>query len=394
VGFARRPAGRPAIAGSAVDPAVASGDRVAVVYSGYSGSDPLFRTRHVYLTEDRGSSWREIGGTRLAVSGNVPDLPALSAAFDRSTAPSTLYVACDAGVLRWREAANAWERVGANLPNVSCQRLVLDPTSLPDSTIRVATYGRSAFELKRSAVARLVVRGNLGFPATVLNRERRQQLVLHNAGGAALNISILSISLPGGDFSIDNPPALPLVLAAGEQQTLAVVFKPTASGRRGGELEVDSDGGHVFQRITGSGVAAAGPVRVALTQSLPFGITPPGQTLDLVARMENVGYVPATISTIALVAGGNPGFTLAAPAGLPITLQPGETRDITVHFSPPAATAGTVRATLQVTVQPGGALPNFTRDCILTGTATNNALDALAIFLHALGLADEPALAD
>jgi len=393
-GFDRTPGGRTSISAIAVDPAVTSGDRVVVAYSGYSGTDPLFRTRHVYLSENRGSTWREIGGTRLATSGNFPDLPALTAAFDKSTTPSTLYVGCDAGVLRWLESSNRWERVGANLPNVSCQRLVLDPGSLPNSTIRVATYGRSAFELKRSASPKLIVRCDLGFSATLINTERRRQVVLHNAGGAQLTIDTLQVALPGGDFRLNNPPGLPLALAAGEQKTLDIIFTPTVSGRRGAELEVGSDGGHIFQRITGEGVAAGGPVRVALTQALPFGVTPPGLPIVLEARIENVGFVPATVSTVAIDAGGNPGFTLSAPPTLPIVLQPGEGRAVAVTFQSAAATVGLVSANLQITVQTGVGIVTFTRDCALSATATNNVIDVMVTVLHALGLAGEPALAD
>lgn len=388
------PGGRTSIAAIAEDPAVANGNRVAVVYSGYSATDPLFRTRHVYLTDDRGATWREIGGTRLSATGNVPDLPALSVVFDSKTAPSTLYLGCDAGVLRWLEAANQWERVGANLPNVSCQRVVLDPTSAPDSTIRIGTYGRSAFELARSAAAKLVVRGNLGFSATVINRERRGHVVLHNAGGASLSVTHLEVALPGGDFRLDAPPATPFPLAAGEQRVLDVVFKPSVAGRRGGEFQVDSDAGSQTLRCTGDGVAAAGPIRVALSQTLPFGITPPTLTVELDARIENVGFVPAEIGSVALVAGGNAAFTVPAPPATPFTLQPGEARTVTARFAPAAATVGAVTATLRVGVQPVGGPHQFDRDCALSGTATNNALDLLSIILNALGLGAEPTLAD
>jgi len=178
-GFDQTPGGRTSVAAIAIDAAVASGHRVAVGYSGYTATDPLFRTRHVYLTDNAGAAWREIGGTRLAPTGNVPDLPVLSLAFDSRTTPSTLCAAFDAGVLRWIENANAWQRVGANLPNVSCQSVQLDSSTNP-TTIRIGTYGRSAFELARSAAGKLVVRGNLAFKSTVVGpqphgRVRRSQ---------------------------------------------------------------------------------------------------------------------------------------------------------------------------------------------------------------------------
>ncbi len=393
-GFDRTPGGRTSVAAIAIDGAVASGDRVAVGFSGYSVTDPLFRTRHVYLTENGGRAWREIGGTRLAPTGNVPDLPVLSLAFDSRTSPSTLYAAFDAGVLRWIENTNTWQRVGANLANVSCQSVQLDPSANP-TVIRIGTYGRSAFELTRSAAAKLVVRGNLAFKPTVVAGTRTVEFVVHNAGGATLSVSDIKINIGGGptDFKLAPGTVTAFELAAGDAKSITVVFTPTATGRRGDEVEVLSDAGHATLRCTGDGVAAAGRVRVGITQSLAFGRTPAGTTLELVAKIENIGFMPASIGTIQIQPGGSPAFTIANMPALPHPLQPGETADVTVRFAPAPGAKGAVAATLQFGEGPA-ATPNFTRDCNLSGTATNNAADLFAIILSAFGLGGEPALAD
>ena len=386
-GFDQTPGGRTSVSAIAVDPAVGSGMRVAVAYSGYSDTDPQFRTRHVYLTEDGGGTWREIGGTRLATSGNLPDLPALSLAFGPPAVaggPSALFVAFDAGVLRWKESANSWERVGANLPNVSCQHVLAD-----GATIRIGTYGRSAFELARSTNAKLVVRGNLGFAPTVVGASRRGAAVLHNAGDATLKVTALSLS--GGDFSIAAPPDVPFDLAAGEARSIEVVFTPSVAGLRGDELDIQSSAGNFKLSARGDGVAAGGPVRVALTRSLPFGLTPAGTTLDLVARIDNVGFVPSQIGTITLDPAGSNAFSLQAPPALPLMLQPGTGADVTVRYAPPAAVTGAATSTLQVGVGPA-ATPSATLSCNLTGTASNNAADLLAVILNSLGLGGEPSL--
>jgi len=392
-GFDQTPGGRTSVAAIAIDSGVASGNRVAVAFSGYTATDALFRTRHVYLTEDGGGAWREIGGTRLAATGNVPDLPVLSLAFDSRTTPSTLYAAFDAGVLRWVENANTWQRVGANLANVSCQAVQLDPSTNP-TTIRIGTYGRSAFELARSATARLVVRGNLGFKSTVVGRSRTLEFVIHNAGGAKLSVTDIKNDITGtGDFKLAPGTVKPFDLEAGEAKTIALVFTPSTTGPRGDEVEVLSDAGNVTLRVRGDGVAAAGRVRVGITPSLAFGFTPAGTTLELVAKLENVGFMPASIGSIQIQAGGSPSFTLPNLPALPIPLQPGETADVTVRFAPAAGTKGAATATLEFSEGPV-ATPNFTHTCDLSGTVTNNAADLLAIILSSLGLGGEPALAD
>ena len=392
-GFDQTPGGRTSIAAIAIDGAVASGDRVAVAYSGYTATDPLFRTRHIYLTENGGGAWREIGGTRLAPTGNVPDLPVLSLAFDSRTPPSTLYAAFDAGVLRWIENTNTWQRVGANLANVSCQSVQLDPSTNP-TTIRIGTYGRSAFELARSATGKLVVRGNLAFKSTVVGRSRIVEFVVHNAGGATLSVTDIKIDITGtSDFKLAPGTATAFDLAAGEAKPIGVVFTPSTTGRRDDQVDVLSSAGNAMLRCTGDGVAAAGRVRVGITPSLAFGFTPAGTTLELVAKIENVGFMPASIGSIQIQAGGSAALTIANVPALPLPLQPGETADVTVRYAPAAGTTGGAAAALQFGEGPA-ATPNFTHDCNLSGTATNNAADLLAIIMSALGFGGEPALTD
>jgi len=87
------------------------------------------------------------------------------------------------------------------------------------------------------------------------------------------------------------------------------VFTPSATGRRGDEVEVLSSAGNATLRCTGDGIAAAGRVRVGLTQSLAFGLTPAGTTVDLVAKIENVGFMPASIGNIQLEGRRKPGVS-------------------------------------------------------------------------------------
>jgi hypothetical protein len=154
---------------------------------------------------------------------------------------------------------------------------------------------------------------------------------------------------------------------------------------RGDEVEVLSSAGNATLRCSGAGVAAAGRVRVGVTQSLAFGLTPAGTTADLVAKIENVGFMPASIGNIQLEAGGSPAFTIANMPALPLPLQPGETADVTVRYAPAAGTTGAAAARLEIGEGPV-ATPNFTRQCELSGTATNNAADLLVIILSGLGL--------
>ena len=129
--FVNDPGSLGIISAIAVDPN--NPQQVAVVASGFSETHIRRRTRHCFVTTTGGQTagatraWTEVGGAFDAASGNLPDFPVLSVAWapDADPAkPSTLLVASEGGVLRLN--GNKWERVGPNLPNVSCQTLRVD----------------------------------------------------------------------------------------------------------------------------------------------------------------------------------------------------------------------------------------------------------------------------
>lgn len=115
--------------------------RVLAVFAGYSGQSP--RSRHVFLTQDGGSTWQDVSGGYS--SFNVPDMPVYAAAFDSNTVPHAFLVATDLGVLRSLDFGNSWHVLGVGLPNVHAIDLAID-TSVKPSLLKVGTYGRSTWK--------------------------------------------------------------------------------------------------------------------------------------------------------------------------------------------------------------------------------------------------------
>jgi photosystem II stability/assembly factor-like uncharacterized protein len=148
----------------AVDPTDA---RVAVsVFSGFSGIAAQTQpSRHVFMTKDSGAHWSDISGSPNGGLSNLPDLPVYSVVIDPGQFPHTIIVAGDGGVFQTADQGGSWQKLGTGLPNAQMLALALNTGARPE-ILRVASWGRSAFELRLpSAVATgdpVMLQGNWG----------------------------------------------------------------------------------------------------------------------------------------------------------------------------------------------------------------------------------------
>ncbi len=382
-GFARDIGARGSIAAICVDPTDATGRRVAVVVAGYGAAHTRRRTRHCFLTTTGGTGatpWTELGGVTGAAVGNLPDLPVLGVGWDTTTPPASLLVATDLGVLR-RSAAGSWQRVGPNLPAVSCQALALDNTVAPP-VIRVGTYGRSAWELAVPAGPSLHLEADLGYGEQALGTPARRTAVLHSVGAGPVTVSALTA--PGGDFVLDAPPGVPLVLASGERRSFDVVFNPTVAGLRGGELSVSSDDPEhpaIIVKATGFAVPVAVP-RLQVRGFVEFDVVASATPLTLPVEVRNVGLGPLSVDTVTLDPAGNAGFTLPALPVLPRVVPAGGSTSIDVRFAPVAN--GVVGGSVLITASGQGAVVT------LSGNGSTSGIGVLAMLFDALGIGQQP----
>lgn len=376
---------RGAISGIAVDPRDPL--HVAVVVSGYSEIHPHRRTRHCFVTTSGGTgqpgtpAWREKGGG-FGSPRNLPDLPVLSAVFDVTTLPAELLVACDGGVLRLVD--DDWERVGPNLPTVSCQSLTVDNT-VAKPIVRLGTYGRSAWELERPAGPRLVVRGALGFGERPQGETCKLPLALHNPGATDLNV--LTFTLAAGDFTITSAGPVPFVLIAGNRLPLDVEFTPAALGLRTATFAIVSDDPTqplIEFQATGIGVTPGQGRLSVRSGNLRFGVVRVGDTVELPITITNSGTGDADITTLDLDPAGSATITIPTPPALPRTLSAGESMTIIVRLTPTAN--GPVQRELVIRGTGVSGVVSVT----ITGEGTTTAANLLSSVLHFLGLAEEP----
>ena len=325
------PGGVGPVTGIAADPATL--DRVAVVYAGFSAISSRFRTKHCFLSENNGADWNDISGVDGTNTGNLPDLPLHSVAFDDSTVPPTLLVGADMAVLRSANNGITWERLGTAMPRVTCRSLALDQLDKTRSPrlLRVGTYGRSCFELSKITGPSLAVEANLAFGGVLQGQTPSLLVRLLNVGNANINLTSFTRSSGNADFDFLNPPNL-LPLTPGEVRPVGITFSPGGNDKdiRTATFTIQSpDVPSVDIPASGITYTKRTP-RLAVNASLNFGEVARGAQRVLSLIIANTGLDQLQISSITL--SGSNDFSLAAPASLNLSAGAQQSFDLT--FSP------------------------------------------------------------
>ncbi|MCX5868499.1 MAG: choice-of-anchor D domain-containing protein [Proteobacteria bacterium] len=156
-------------------------------------------------------------------------------------------------------------------------------------------------------------------------------LQLGNQGNAGLSITSLSIS--PSQFSLSSPPALPLTLGPGGSQNLNLSFHPTGVSTYSGTLAISSNDPRkpaVRLALTGSGAYL--PDIQLSPVFLDFQTVGIGGSKSLAFAILNTGGSLLTVSSISLL---GTGFSLPSPPSQPFQINPGNSQNIQVVFSPP-----------------------------------------------------------
>ena len=113
-----------------------------IAYVSYSGFDDGGTGRgHVFRTSDGGDSW-------IDLTGNLPDMPVNTLLLDPDAAlfsPRVLYAGTDIGVFRMTlDGTTTWQPFGTGLPPVVVNRLAYNPMT---RQLLAATYGRGIWAI-------------------------------------------------------------------------------------------------------------------------------------------------------------------------------------------------------------------------------------------------------
>ncbi|HEY6947042.1 MAG TPA: choice-of-anchor D domain-containing protein [Candidatus Acidoferrum sp.] len=195
-----------------------------------------------------------------------------------------------------------------------------------------------------------------------------QSVILTNTGNAALTINSIAITgTNSSDFSETSTcPASPSTLAAGANCSIAVTFKPTATGTRNASLSVtdDASGSPQSVSLTGTGVPAAPVVSLSPT-SLSFGNQFVGtSSASQSVTLTNTGNATLSFSGSGItITGTNSGdFSQTNTCGASVAASANCT--ITVIFKPSAT--GARSAAVSITDNAAGS----PQSVALTGTGT------------------------
>jgi hypothetical protein len=360
------------ISAIAVDPHDTTGGTVYATIMG-------FGVPHLYRSTTFGASW-------INISANLPNAPANAVVVDPNDA-NTVYVALDAGVYVTQAittcspTVNCWSVLGTALPKAPIVSLATAAT-LPTGDgrfgmLRAGTYGRGLWQTPLLTAATNLQAAitlsatSLTFAAQqVATQSAPQTVTITSSGGAPVTFSSLVLT---GDFTeTDN--CAGQTLAVGNSCSVQIIFAPTATGARSGQLTIYANvpGGQATVALNGTGTA---PAAIVLT---PLSLTFPATIVNQTAASQditvaNTGGTTATLSAPTL--SGNAGdFALFANT-CGATLAPSTSCTLSITFTP--TTSGARSATLSITDN-AGTSSAATQTASLSGIGDAPATDTLS----------------
>jgi photosystem II stability/assembly factor-like uncharacterized protein len=113
-----------------------SADTIYVVFNGYDANTPSTPGK-VFLSTDRGATWRNI-------SGNLPDVPATGLALDPFD-PNRLWLATDTAIFTTTDRGTTWTSDRRNMPVVAVQDIHYNANT---GYLVIGTHGRGVWRMK------------------------------------------------------------------------------------------------------------------------------------------------------------------------------------------------------------------------------------------------------
>lgn len=186
----------------------------------------------------------------------------------------------------------------------------------------------------------------------VVPGQTAERTITVTADGSATVTILSAIVQPGssGEWSIQELTE-PATLAPGESLDLVATYAPEDGGPDTGAFVITTDAPDdpsVVVTACGEGVA---PAICGRPNPLNLGATAVGGSLSGTLTIESCGLEPVTVTQVQLSmdAGfpSDPGFSVSGAPALPVTMQPGDTFDLTVDFT--AQQLGVAQGHVQIT---------------------------------------------
>jgi len=206
-----------------------------------------------------------------------------------------------------------------------------------------------SYQAQSGAVSAPVMPGQtITIPNTALGATATVTVSIQNNGNAPGVIGTITVT--GAGFSLSSAPFLPVTVAAGATQTIAVSFSPSQPGPATGTLAIGGDAFALASNGLGPALSftySVGGTAIALPAGGTISFSPiaAGATESTTVQIVNTGTAQAVIGNIS-AGGTGSAFNVSGLPALPLKLNPGASSSFTLVFSP--NTTGTVTGTLQV----------------------------------------------
>lgn len=302
---------------------------------------PGQRTRAVILLTNVGPSALDVTGIGIAgrteiALAEVPALPVSLAPGDSTTfnvlfTPTFTSAAAQVGI------TTIW----AGMPSTWGFRVLGT----------VAGFGGPQLEASyEDPITRNAIRvsggGVIGFPQVDVGDRSAINFTITNSGSSQGTVDRITVS-GSPAFRIEQLPVLPATVSPGGVLRFVVRFAPEAREMYSALLRIEVSGASWDTRLEGTGTGAAFEYSTGDGAPVPpggtveFAGTPVGETRQAVLQIRNAGTSQGRIAGFTL---SNASFRIVDAPFTPVLLNPGESAQVTLAFTPPGPGSHAARA--------------------------------------------------
>lgn len=251
-----------------------------------------------------------------------------------------------------------WKKNGTAIASATSSKLSIAKAALADAgSYTVLVSNSCGVVTSATAVVKVTPTGpgpvlslsqtTLEFGGVVVAKTKELKVTITNSGTEELQITGMDIvveSGEAGEFSLVNPPALPLLLEIQGTTELTIAFTPKSEGAKSAlltfasnalgkpEVALEGSGGHVT--ITSiNGTVDWGEVEIATDKMMEV-------------KIKNTGVVVARLTSAEILGAGSAFSLVSTTPMLPAELMPNEEATVSIRFTP--STTGKISAQLSV----------------------------------------------
>jgi len=197
-------------------------------------------------------------------------------------------------------------------------------------TIMIFTsYGSGQVMLSGEGVSPFLIvnPATLNFGDVVKGTEKRMSFSIANGGTYELVVTGIEMVEGGEGFKFVSEVSVPVVIDKGRSKEIGVIFSPVRKGVHRGKVLIWTTGGQGQVELHGGGFFP----EISYEKRIEFGRVTVRDKKEYAMRITNEGNWPAIIAKIAVE---GEGFEFIDTRVLPVVISVGETRVLSIRFSP------------------------------------------------------------